>query len=92
MQKPTTNSEGQKMKKIFILAVMALVLSGCVGSYDSNTRYETIDHKDVSLKIRSVMVDLDYDSRVAVNPGELNSMEPLPDLKEGGIKPLEPIE
>ena len=68
------------MKKLLVLA-MALMLMGC------STKYATIENKDVSVKVRSIWADVDYDSRVC--PEQL---KPLPALNSGKIKPLDPLE
>ena len=68
------------MKKLLVLA-MALMLMGC------STKYATIENKDVSVKVRSIWADVDYDSRVC--PEQL---KPLPVLNSGVIDPLEPLE
>ena len=66
------------MKKLFVLTVLfSLILTSC------STKYDTIENKDVSVKIRSFWGDVDYDSRVC--PEQL---KPLPELKESGIVPL----
>ena len=80
------NKDGGKMKRLFLLVVMGLFLTGCTA------KYETIQHKDISLKVRSAIVDIDYESRVALNPGELKPMEPLPELKGSNTKPIKPLE
>ena len=69
------------MKKLFILFAMILLFTGC------STKYDTIPNKDISVKIRSIWADVDYDSRVC--PEEL---KPLEELEGGIIEPLEPIE
>ena len=74
------------MKKFLILVVLAAMfsLTGC----------ETIAHKDVSLKVRSGIVDVDYDSRVAIDPEKFKRLKALDDLKEsdsGKLHPIAPI-
>jgi len=73
------------MKNLFLLVAAILLLTGCT------TQYDTIAHKDISLKIRSLPVDLDYDSRVAIDPRELYPMEKLEPLDDSTYKPIEPI-
>ena len=70
------------MKKLFILIIaVSWMFAGC------STKYDTIPNKDISVKIRSIWADVDYDSRVC--PEEL---KPLEELEGGIIEPLEPIE
>jgi hypothetical protein len=61
------------MKYLLILILL------CVGC---STEYNTIEHKDISLRLRSPVVDIDYDSRVC----------PLGELKGSIIGPLKPLE
>ena len=73
------------MKKLFILIIaVSWMFSGC------STKYDTIPNKDISVKVRSIWADVDYDSRVC--PEELEPLEPLEALDGGIIEPLEPIE
>ena len=70
------------MKQLLVLVIiMAWMLVGC------STKYATIENKDVSVKVRSIWADVDYDSRVC--PEQL---KPLPALNGGKIKPLDPLE
>ena len=74
------------MKKLLtLMAIVALVFAGC------STKYDTIPNKNVSVKVRSIWIDCDYDSRVVV-PDELAPLDPLPDLEGPVIEPLETIE
>jgi len=71
------------MKNLILLAVaLACMSAGCT------TKYATIENKDVSVKVRSIWADVDYDSRVC--PGQLKE---LPELNNDGVIPaLEPLE
>ena len=70
------------MKKLVFLAAILLMLTGC------STKYDTIPNKDISVKVRSIWVDVDYDSRVCVDSIPL---EPLPAIEHNGIEPLDTI-
>ena len=84
------------MKKL-VLVLVCLLLMGCgVGSQNSGalSQYDTIAHKDISVKVRTFGVDVDYDSRVAIDPRELHPMaplEPLEEVKPSAIEPLEEL-
>ena len=64
------------MKRLILILIAAMFLTGC------SFKYDTVD-KDISLKIRSVVVDADYDSR--------ENMDELVPLEDSEIEPLEPI-
>jgi len=72
-----------KIFKWMSVIVMIIGLTGC------SAKYETIQNKDISLKVRSVIVDIDYDSRVVIMP---EALLPLPDLEKGKIDPLIKLE
>jgi hypothetical protein len=58
----------------WIVVLMAVTLMGC------STKYDTVDGKDISVRVRSIWADVDYDSR---------RCEPLPPLDSDGLEPLE---
>jgi len=62
---------------------LALILSSC------STKYETVSNKDISVKIRSIWADVDYDSRLC--PG-LEELKELESLEAGNIEALVPLE
>jgi len=71
------------MKKLIFLAVVGVfVFTGC------SAKYDTIANKDISVKVRSIWADVDYDSRVSEDPKPL---KPLADIEYNGFEPLEPI-
>jgi len=79
------------MKNLALIILVSLFLIGC-GGIGPQTQYPTIDHKDVSLRVRTFWADVDYDSRVVTVPEPIYPLDPLDPLK--GIKPssLDPIE
>ena len=70
------------MKKLFLVLAMVFMLTGCA------TQYETIANKDVSLKVRSIWADVDYDSRVCPEA----CLQLLTPLTDKGLEPLKAIE
>lgn len=68
--------------RVFCVCLVAclIALAGC------STKYETVENKDISVRVRSIWADVDYDSRVC---GEIT---PLPELNEEGLIKLEPLE
>jgi len=60
--------------KYLLIVIMLAVLSGC------STKYETVANKDISVRVRSIWADVDYDSR---------RCEPLPPLDSDGLEPLD---
>jgi len=58
----------------WIVVLMAVALMGC------STKYDTVDGKDISVRVRSIWADIDYDSR---------RCGPLPPLDPGGLEPLD---
>ena len=70
------------MKKLLLVLVLCFMLTGCA------TQYETIKNKDVSLKIRSIWADIDYDSRRVDGAEELSL---LPPLSNDGLEPLDAL-
>jgi len=64
---------------IICLFISIIISSGC------STKYDTIANKDVSVRVRSIWADVDYDSRVCESTKPL---EALPELKESTLEPL----
>ena len=58
----------------WVVLLMAVILMGC------STKYDTVEGKDISVRVRSIWADVDYDSR---------RCEPLPPLDSEGLEPLE---
>ncbi len=65
--------------RILIALVMFALLTGC------STKYDTVANKDIAVKVRSIWVDVDYDSRVC------DPLPPLPPLPNDGLPPLRRI-
>jgi len=86
------------MQKLILVLIAVFFLTGCGGigsqSGDSITQYNTIAHKDISVKVRTFWVDVDYDSRVALDPKELypmDTLDPLKEVKPSDTEPLDPL-
>ena len=65
--------------RLFIIMLCLMALTGC------STKYATVEGKDISVKVRSIWADVDYDSRVIPLPT-------LPELNDEGLTELEPLE
>lgn len=71
--------------RVLMIAVSLLCLIGLTGC---STRYATVDGKDISVKVRSIWANVDYDSRVI---NEVKPLEPLESLDETGLTKLEDV-
>jgi len=68
------------MRKLLVGSLfLVLMFVGC------STKYETVLDKDISVKVRSIWADVDYDSRRC--PG-LEERQELQALKTGDVEPL----
>lgn len=61
------------MKRFIVPLFVTILLTGC----------STLENKDVSLRVRSPVADVNYDSRVSVVPVKSDT---LPELEVNGIE------